>query len=308
MAQMVPEVSLVLSSFNGARYLSEQLDSLLAQKYPNLLINVRDDGSSDDTRSILKSYEAKHPNIHVSFGEWLGIANSFFHLLQNNGDASQYFAFCDQDDVWCPDKIERAVEKLSEMGPGVPALYCSRLEYVSQDLSHLKYSRSPGRELAFQGALVENSATGCSIMLNRVARDMIVDSLPRQCIMHDWWCYLVISAFGEVIYDDYPTVKYRLHTSNDTGAAVSFGEEIIRRVGRFLRNRHDAFRIHVQAQEFASIFGERLPEDKQVVLARFLVSKTSFIERIRFALDPGVYRQTRLDDLILRALIVLGWY
>ena len=306
--QMPPEVSLLLSSFNGGRYLPEQLDSLLAQNYPNLLIKVRDDGSSDDTRPILKSYEARYPNIRLNFGERLGIANSFFHLLRNNGDSSRYFAFCDQDDVWRPEKIERAVRKLSVVGSGIPALYCSRLEYVSQDLAHLKYSRRPARALAFQGALAENSATGCTMVLNRVARDMIVESIPRRCIMHDWWCYLVISAFGVVIYDDCPTVKYRLHASNDTGAAVSFSEDIFRRVRRFLHNREDAFRIHAQAQEFASIFGNRLPEEKRRLLARFLASKSSFMARIRFALYPGIHRQSRLDDLIFRALIVLGWY
>jgi glycosyltransferase involved in cell wall biosynthesis len=305
---MVAEVSVILSSFNGARYLREQLDSLLGQSYPNLLIQVRDDGSSDGTRAILQDYAAQHANIRVDFGERLGIASSFFQLLEHAADGSEYFAFCDQDDVWYPDKIERAVSRLSALKPGIPALYCSRLEYVDADLNHLRFSRIPGRGLSFGSALVENSATGCTVVMNRAARDLIVRAPPGHCIMHDWWCYLVVAAFGVVIYDESPGLKYRLHAGNDTGAAVSFVDDFARRARRFWTNRHDSFRIHAQARAFAQLYADRLATDKRRLLDRFLASKRSGVDRIRFALSPGLHRQTRLDDAILRVLIVLGWY
>jgi len=305
---MVAKVSVILSSFNGARYLPEQLDSLLGQSYSNLWIQVRDDGSCAATRAILESYAAQHANIGVSFGERLGIVNSFFHLLTHANDTSEYFALCDQDDVWYPDKVERAVSKLSAVDRGVPALYCSRQEYVNHHLDHLGYSRVPPRAPLFQNALVENIATGCSVVLNRAARDMIVSQLPRRCIMHDWWCYLVVAAFGTVIYDAYPGVKYRLHGANDTGAAVSLREDFVRRVQRFLRGRDDVFRIHAQAQEFACIYQDALPADKREGLDRFLASKRSAITRLLFAMNPSVYRQSRFDDVLLRMLITLNWY
>lgn len=305
---MVPEVSVVLSSFNGARYLPEQLDSLVGQSYPNLVVQVRDDGSSDETGRVLERYAAKYPNIRVSFGQRLGIAGSFFHLLKHSGETSAYFAFCDQDDVWYLDKIERAVSRLSALDPGTPALYCSRLEYVNQELAHLKYSRIPERGLSFKNALVENIATGCSVVLNRAARDMIVKRLPLKCIMHDWWCYLVVSAFGDVIYDESAGVKYRLHGANDTGAAVSLREDFMRRMQRFLRGRDSAFRIHAQAEGFAAIYREALADEKLEALERFLGSKRSVLARTLFALNPSVYRQSRLDDVLLRILIVANWY
>lgn len=305
---MLAEVRVILSSFNGARYLPEQLDSLLAQTYSNIQIQVRDDGSSDKTRDILETYAEQHTNITVTFEERRGIVNSFFDLLSSANETGQYFAFCDQDDVWYPDKIERAVSRLSAVEPGKPALYCSRLEYVDQALQHLKYSRLPARRLSFASALVENMATGCTVVVNQAARELIVRSLPGRCIMHDWWCYLVVAAFGVVIYDESPSMKYRLHAGNDTGAAVSLSEDFARRVRRFLSNRHEAFRVHAQAQEFATLYSDRLAAEKQQLLEKFLASKRSPIARIRYALKPGVYRQARLDDMIFRVLIVLGWY
>ena len=305
---MAAEVSVILSSFNGVAYLREQLDSLLGQTYGNLRIQIRDDGSSDQTPGILRDYAARYPNISVSTGDRLGIAASFFRLLGEAPDSSGFFAFCDQDDVWYADKIERAVRQLSAVEQGTPALYCSRLEYVDRELRHLKFSRIPARGLSFASALVENSATGCTVVMNRAARDLIVASLPARCIMHDWWCYLVVAAFGTVIYDEAASLKYRLHAANDTGAAVSFSEDWARRVRRFWSDRKGAFRIHAQAQAFAALFGERLAADKRFLLERFLASKSSLSRRLAYALRPAVYRQSRTDQMILRALVLLGWY
>jgi glycosyltransferase involved in cell wall biosynthesis len=305
---MVAEVSIVLSSFNGARYLREQMDSLLGQTYSNILIQVRDDGSSDKTAAILREYSLRHPNVQVTLGERLGVARSFFQLLKEAGGASEYFAFCDQDDVWYPKKTERAISRLSTVEPDMPALYCSRLEYVDSSLNHLGFSRIPTRGLSFGAAFVENSATGCTVVMNRAARDLVVRGLPEQCIMHDWWCYLVVAAFGVVIFDEAPGLKYRLHAANDTGAAVSPGGDLARRARRFWRERRNAFRIHAQAQEFAVRYASGLANDKRDLLDRFLASNNSLAARIRYALKPGVHRQSRVDDLMLRALIVLGWY
>jgi glycosyltransferase involved in cell wall biosynthesis len=305
---MVSNVSVVLSTFNGAAYLPEQLDSLLGQTYSNLAIHVRDDGSSDETRRILQHYAAKHPKIRLAFGTRLGVTRSFFNLLQHTEPHSQYFAFCDQDDVWHPGKVERAVWHLSQLQHGVPALYCCRLEYVDEKLGHLKYSRLPRKTLQFENALVENCATGCTVVLNRVARDLITSRLPKIPVRHDWWCYLAVSAFGTIVYDATPGVKYRLHGANDTGAGTSLRDNLSRRTRRFLHNGGDAFRIHAQAELFARLYAESLSRDKRRVLERFLASKQSRRTRMQFALKPGVYRQSRIDDVLLRMLFILNWY
>jgi glycosyltransferase involved in cell wall biosynthesis len=305
---MAAETSILLSSFNGAAYLREQLDSLLNQSYQNTRIQVRDDGSSDATPALLRKYAAQIGAIDVFFGQHLGIVSSFFWLLERTPATSEYVAFCDQDDVWYLDKIERAVAHLAQLDPDFPALYCSRLEYVDATLRHIGFSRLPARGLSFAGALAENAATGCTIVMNRAARELITGSLPKSCIMHDWWCYLVVAAFGQLVYDESPGLKYRLHGANDTGAAVSLRDDLTRRARRFWSHRKAAFRIHAQAQEFAARFGERLVADKRCLLEGFLSSKDSLASRVRYALNPGVSRQLSADDLLLRALIMMGWY
>jgi glycosyltransferase involved in cell wall biosynthesis len=305
---MSEKVSILLSSFNGARYLPEQLDSLVTQGYPKLQIHVRDDGSTDDTGAILRRYVERCPNVHATFGQRLGISGSFFHLLRYSGLDGQYFAFCDQDDVWYRGKIERAVASLSCVEPGVPALYCSRLEYVDQDLNHLGVSRIPRREPGFGNALVENCATGCTLVLNRSARDLIVERLPDNVVWHDWWCYLVVSAFGRVLFDPKPGLKYRLHAENDTGAGVSFREELVRRLRRLWLPVSSFLRSHAQAQEFQRLYTDLLDPHKRRILDRFVYGRNSLPARFRLAVCPDVYRQARMDDILLRMFILAGRY
>jgi len=306
---MAAKVCILLSSYNGADYLAEQLDSLVGQTCTDIDIAVRDDGSTDGSLQILGKYADKYPYIHVESGQNIGVSESFMGLLSQANGESRYFAFCDQDDVWYPDKVERAIDKLSGVPPGEPAIYFSRLEYVDRNLEHSGYSRLPHRRFSFRNALVENSASGCTVVLNRTARDMIVARMPSpNSVLHDWWCFLVVSAFGTVIYDDRPGIKYRLHGKNETGAALSFVEDFMRRVRRLTRRKSDAFGVHVQAVEFARVFGQRLSEDRKEILARFIQSRQSVITRSRYAFRPDVYRQSKLDDFFLRVLLMLGWY
>jgi glycosyltransferase involved in cell wall biosynthesis len=300
---MTTAVTVMLSTHNGERYLSAQLDSLLAQRNAHLLIDVRDDGSTDTTPEIIEQYAADHAGIRLVHGPRLGAAASFFELLKQANPRSAGFAFCDQDDVWYPDKMARAVHRLEAFGD-VPALYCSRLEYVDVDLRRIGFSRLPRRPLGFENALAENVAIGCTLVLNRPARALVLESLPAACVMHDWWCYLVIAAFGVVVYDDLPTVKYRQHGSNQIGAPSSAVHSLSRRIRRFLGRGPAAFEIHAQAQAFEAACGPRLDRGRAAVLDRFLASRVSPRSRIAYALVKDIYRQSRMDDLLLRALIV----
>jgi glycosyltransferase involved in cell wall biosynthesis len=306
---MPEKVSILLSSFNGGPYLSEQLDSLVTQGYPELEINVRDDGSTDESRLILQRYAAHCPNMHATFGKRLGIAGSFFQLLRRSATGEgRYFAFCDQDDVWYPDKIERAVATLSRAAPDAPALYCSRLEYVDQDLNHLGMSRILRRAPGFGNALVENCATGCTQVLNRSARDLIIERLPDYAVWHDWWCYLVVAAFGRVLFDPEPGLKYRLHAANDTGAGVSLRDELGRRLRRLRHSGSRFLQSHRQALEFQRLYAGLLDEQKRSILERFVGGRNSLPTRFRLAASPAVYRQTRMDDFLLRLFILAGRY
>jgi glycosyltransferase involved in cell wall biosynthesis len=303
------KVAVLLSTYNGDKYLEEYLRSLSEQEWRNITLIVRDDGSSDKTLQILERYQ-KNFNFNFlilpSEGN-LGPAQSFFRLLEGAGDGFDYYAFSDQDDVWLPEKISRAVNKL-EPGPrNVPALYCSRLEYVDEGLNHLQWSRIP-RCIGYGNAIVENIATGCTVVLNRTARELISFRIPVNCLMHDWWCYLIVSCFGQVVFDEHPGIKYRLHRSNRIGAATTFIDDVNRRITRFFRSDGGVFRFSDQAKSFINTFGDRIPEEQRRILYLVISGKSSIKDRVRLAMSGYIWRQRKIDDVIMRILILISRY
>jgi len=235
-------VAVLLSTYNGERYLNEYLQSLNEQEWRDITLFVRDDGSSDKTLQILKKFQRtkNFTFLILPSDDHLGAAQSFFHLLDGAGDGFEYYAFSDQDDVWLPGKISRAVNKLKPISKDVPALYCSRLEYVDEELNHLKWSTIP-RRIGFGNAIVENIAAGCTIVINKSARSIILSCLPSKCLMHDWWCYLTVICFGQIVFDENSGIKYRLHGSNRIGAATTFADNISRRFKRFFRTKQKSW-------------------------------------------------------------------
>ena len=293
-----------MPTHNGERFLSELLESILGQSYRNILLTVRDDGSNDRTCEILHRYTQSSASIKFVQGQKLGAIASFFLLLQNASRNCEYFAFADQDDVWLPEKVERAVLALHRYAKE-PAMYCSRLEYVDEGLRHLGYSRIPKRP-SFTNALVENIAPGCTVVLNRCARDLICERLPQNPPHHDWWCYLVVSAFGKVIYDERPSIKYRQHANNVIGGTASPWALFERRAARFVKQRNGVRLVSDIAVEFQHCFGDRLSAQDKRTLDRFLSVRGGIADRISYNAAMDVWRQSWVDTLILRAMIVLG--
>lgn len=302
---MIGKVHILLPTYNGQRFLAELLASISAQTYSNIYFSIRDDGSSDGTCSVLSEWAAGRSNVSLHRGENLGVTNSFFYLLRNAAPECEYYAFCDQDDVWLPDKVERAARTLESCDLNTPAIYCSRVEYVDENLRHLGFSRIPKR-IGFANALVENVAPGCTMVMNRKARTLICERLPQMTAPYDWWCYLVISALGKVFYDDEPNIKYRQHAMNVTGAASNRLELFRRRFNRFLQPSSGARLLSNQAVEFQRCFADLVsPRDKNV-LERFLSVRGGLRDRISYSAIMDVWRQSWLDTMVLRALILVG--
>jgi len=301
-----PLVAILLSTYNGERFLGEQLDSLLAQTHRNTRIVVRDDGSSDGTRAILDRYGKAHANIEIAHGENLGSIASFFWLIDHAPPDAAYLCFCDQDDVWEADKITRGVRALD--GLDQPAMVFTNVHIVDAALRPLATdaNRAP-RGTAFENSLVQNIATGCTVMFNAAAERALRGRRVRhaELIQHDWWVYQLVSATGRVVYDAYPSVRYRQHGANVIGRpmGLKFWSSRIRRQldpsRRLLRR---------QAAEMLRVHGADLPPEKKRVLEEFVrhSGAESLLERARYALRAPVYRQQAFDDLILRLLIAAG--
>jgi glycosyltransferase involved in cell wall biosynthesis len=301
-------VNILLSTYNGQAFLNDLVASIGAQRRARLIVQVRDDGSTDQTPYLLKRLINSGLIDQVEFGRNMGAARSFFRLLETAASRAHFFAFADQDDLWKSDKIESAVNALQGLPEEIPALYCGRLEFIDQGGRILGRSPVPSRGMSFANALAENMAAGCTIVMNRAARSLILECLPDRCIMHDWWCYLVISAFGRIVYDKRVHISYRLHSRNTIGTPLTLLESLTRRAKRFMRQGSDAFKSHSQAVAFSRCFGYRLPSASKRMLDAYIGARESLGGRCRYAWRKDAYRQSRLDDLILRILICLGCY
>lgn len=219
------KLAILLATYNSARYLAELLDSLVNQTYRDFTLYVRDDGSTDSTLQILESYQPKFDNmviLHDSVTSRRAMG-SFFWMLENI-DAT-YYMFCDHDDIWLPQKVELSLAKIREIErDNRPALVCcdlvvtdSNLNTISSSLwSYMKLRPELLTKLKY--AISCNLFTGCTMIINRAARDISLPISPR-AVMHDSWIGLrVLAAGGDVAWIPTPLILYRQHTDNLFGA------------------------------------------------------------------------------------------
>lgn len=296
------KVQILLSSYNGAKYIEEQLDSILVQDYPNISILIRDDGSSDGTIRILEKYAAQYEQISYYLGENIGVINSFFDLVFHSDPSADYYAFSDQDDVWLKNKISRAVDKLEAMKKKQPLLYCGRTTLVDQDLQLIQSSiKTAIIKPDFANALVENICTGCTSVFNRELLEMVKDNIPRFTVMHDWWLYLIASTFGDIYYDEKSHILYRQHQGNAVGTKTNYYDEFIKRLKNYKKNRGNISR---QATEFLNHF--ELDQDKNQLISCVINAKSHFASRLKILSGNQIYRQRRMDNIIFKILFLLG--
>lgn len=212
-------VLILLSTYNGERFLREQLDSLFSQKGVTVKVLVRDDGSRDTSVSILEEYAQRTGHLIIIKGENVGATRSFLALqdeaLKYEAD---YYAFCDQDDIWLEDKLITAVNILeNKSNSDRPALYMSAYQMVDTSLNKISTAIKQPR-LTLPSALISNCATGCTMVFNRSLLHASACVSEDSIIMHDYWMYLVCLALeGFVYYDTTPHILYRQHGNNVIG-------------------------------------------------------------------------------------------
>lgn len=299
-----PNVEVLLSTYCGARFLPEQLRSIEAQSLAPKRILVRDDGSDDGTVALLTS-AAKDARYRLLPQAHLGTMRSYFELLRSSTANADYVAFADQDDVWKPGKLQRAVSMLMSAGDEhTPMLYCSRAEIVDAQLRPLGLTPPAPYHPSLANALVQNIAMGCTTVINRAARDLICRAVPPAYAYHDWWSYLLVSAFGNVVFDPEPSMLYRQHGGNLVGANTSAFGGTIARARRQLGPR--PLSLIKQAGDFLRLYGADLSRG-QVEMVRGFVEQhqRSRTERLRYARRMLPYRQSKLDTLAMQALYVL---
>ena len=303
----MPSLAILLCTYNGARFLPAQLASLATQSFTDWRLFVSDDGSGDDTLAIVADHKDRLgvAPVDVRNGPRQGFVKNFLSLACDPALAFDYYAFCDQDDVWEPEKLARAVERLSSRPPDVPAMYCSRTMLIDQEGRTLGYSRAYRRKPSFRNALVQSLASGNTIVLNEAARRLLmVCGSDAKVPSHDWWSYLLISsAGGEVYYDQVPQVQYRMHGENVIGTNTGLRNRI-RRLYMLSRGRFARWsEMHVAA--LAPFRSHMTPENRALFdLFRASRRRGFFGRQIGF-LHSGVYRQTLLDNVGLIVAVLV---
>lgn len=299
----------LMSTFNGAAHLEEQVRSILDQDFADVTLVIRDDGSSDATPDCLKRFEAL-PNVRIARGNRLGLPQAFFTLIADAPDGADLYLLADQDDIWHRDKVSAAATALASAPASDPRLYCSRLHLIDSDKNHIGLSPNWKRPPAFGNALIENICTGCTAAFNRAALELLRRGLPdtdpsdatRPVIHHDWWLYLVISAFGRVIFDPVPHIDYRIHDANVVGLPTGSIDNLKRRTTRSRLQNRMGQRID-QAERFYTIYGPDLTPEKREMVEACVAVKNQPCSAIRLLRDTRIFRQRRGDDILWRTFL-----
>jgi glycosyltransferase involved in cell wall biosynthesis len=292
-------VVVLMSTYQGERFVGEQLRSILDRLPPEGRIVIRDDGSTDGTVRCIASFG--DGRVSVEAGANVGYARSFFWLLEHAPADAELILLCDQDDVWLPERIDRAWAALEGAGD-TAMLYCSRLRIVDAQLRPLGLSPQLRGDPSFANALTENIVTGCTAALNPAALRLALRGVdPSRIGFHDWWLYLVVAAFGRVIYDAQPTVLYRQHGSNVIG--MGSGLARYRAMVRFLRSRNWVHIMFAQIEHFRALHARCLDPEKRSLLDRYFDPHDwRAVARLLFAARR--FQQSVVGEALFRGLLL----
>lgn len=295
----LPPVAVVMSTYNGERYLKEQIDSILSQDLPHVRLFVRDDGSTDATLEILQHY-ADQGLLEFVAGENRGVVGSFFEALALPPAAYQFVAFCDQDDVWHPGKLRRALSVLVPRDQSIPQLYCSEYLFCDEKLENKSPSHLNRIGVGFSTLLVETICSGNTSVMNRVLVDEMLDNGTEGVYLHDWWCALVAVGLGELSFDDYASLDYRRIESSVSPTGSGGLSLLLYRIRTFLGDGQLKL-IDRQLEHFRDRYADRLKPDDLALLNRMLDGG-----RLSKALAPVHLRQKPTEELAVRVLYLLG--
>lgn len=303
---MTGSVQVLLPVFNGARHLAELVESLGRQDQKVTSLLVRDDGSSDDSLTVLQE-AARRWDLSVrvaASGPRLGPFGSFFALLAESDPSIDYVAFADQDDVWLPDKLSRAVAALA--GAASPVCYGSAVRVTDELLTPLDRTTAPRGGASFLHALAEVIAPTSTLVLPAATRDLLVQRLPAADVYPDLWCYQVCAGLGRFLYDPEPSLLYRQHQGNAVGLATTWWGKW---AGRLRRGWSDVpglgSRHWDQLAELLRLFGDELKPADLAALTRLLATRQSWRQSASYAVSGPIVRRTRTDAWALRATLLL---
>lgn len=291
-----PTVDILMATYNGERFVGEQIESIQRQTYRNWRLLVSDDCSTDGTLDVVRPYAAEDQRISVvSEGVRHGGAKENFFALMEFSTAP-FFMFCDQDDVWLPGKVESEVQALADTDPAVPTAVYTDMRVVDNDLheiapSFLDQERNRDIQGDLKRMLSISCVAGCTMFGNAALRDLVNGTDCSDALMHDWWLAIIASSCGGMLYLDESTVLYRQHGDNEVGAeSYSFTD----RVAHYGQSRRRYWLSCVQARSILRNYGHAMRDDSRRTVEVY-VSQLSggFMRTVRTMSDRGLLKEGR---------------
>ena len=298
----------LMSTYNGEKYLREQLESLVSQDLRPTKILIRDDGSNDSTLDILKQYSNSYDFIEYYQGENIGPAKSFFELI-NKAEGYDYYSLCDQDDVWFKDKLKVAVETLEqEKDKDIPMLYCSKVVFTDANLNVINANISKLYGYTdFAHSLLYQTAPGCTMVFNEKAREKVIkyDMNKEYCIIHDSIIHKVCTMFGKMILDETPHMYYRQHGGNVIGLPTNKYQQFILRIKRYFNGDNKNYRSDT-AKSLLNVYGNECDKDKKELLnivGNYVKNK----ELKKQLLNKAIFKTNTINDLFFKFLVIANY-
>ncbi len=306
----VPHVLILMATYNGGRFLADQLGSIEGQDHGEWRLLISDDGSTDGSRQLIREFMQGRPDGQVTLveGPGAGAVANFRSLLRRAELQGSWVAFCDQDDVWDRDHLSRGLSALRRAQAPL-AIYGCRMRICDEGLRPTGLSPLPTRALGFRNALVQNVLSGNTMIMTPAAACLLQQAEPEAgpIPVHDWWAYqLVTGAGGTAILDPEPGILYRQHGGNVVGANRGAGA-LPGRIRRHLSGTHLAWARQNSAALAASL--PRLTPGNRRVLTDFAEALDApWPARIAKLRRSGVYHQNVQVRLAFWSSVAVGWF
>ncbi|MFM0786734.1 glycosyltransferase family 2 protein [Streptococcus suis] len=301
------KVNILMSTYNGQQFLAEQIRSIQEQTYTDWTLFIRDDGSSDNTKEILKDFERQDSRIHIidsDKSDNLGVIKSFHKLV--NHDRADYYFFSDQDDVWLPNKLELSLNEAQNYPANLPLMVYMDLKVVNQDLEimteSMVKSQSHHANTELVQELTENTVTGGVAMINHTLAEMWQET--DDILMHDWYLALLASAFGNLVFIDQPGELYRQHSDNVLGART-----LSKRFKKWIRP-HILFAVYWDLIKNSQKQARHLLQmplsqsNRELIEAFVTIMDKPMLERFRILRKYGLRKNKTFHTLVFTTLIV----
>ncbi len=300
-----PTITILLCTYNGARFIASQLSSIENQCHQNWRLLVSDDGSTDETLGIVRDFARRVPNdVEVRAGPGQGPCANFLSLAADPAVTGDYFSFCDQDDLWHPNKLTRALQWLESVPDGMPAAYGARTRLVDVEGHAIGHSPHFRKETSFANALVQSISGANTMLFNRTAKWLLERGGPVAAVSHDWWVYqLVCGAGGVMRYDSEAHIDYRQHPGNQIGCNRGW-RALLQRTWFLLTNGFAKWNETNSAALHQC--SNLLTTENRALLDSFDVLREGpLIVRLKTFFNSPLRRQTTFGNAVLLAAILL---